>query len=107
MSAELAKQINELGRTIERIKSQCGSGDMNTILLRGDVVTCSQLEDAIGCWGWIAVDEETAIGFKVYGQSGLRFLETMTKDRSDRRVIFFGELRGKPAEVVVNFWMIS
>lgn len=107
MSADLVKQINGLNKVIERVKSQYGSGGMNTVLLRGDVVTCCELEDAIGCWGWVTVDEDTAIGFKVYGPAGLRFLATMKEGKTGRTVIFFGELHGKPAEVVVNFWMTS
>lgn len=80
--------------------------DLNSVFVRGIMTHCCQLEDSIGCWGWIQLDEETSIGFKVFGDTGLQLLNTI-RGGSSRRVIFWGELVGKPAEISVEYWMIS
>jgi len=104
--ADLGKSIEEAVEARDRMKARIEKGAMNSVLLRGEITHCLQLEDSIGCWGWIQVNDETAIGFKAYGDKGLRLLDVM-RSGSSKRVILMGELVGKPAEISVEYWMIS
>jgi hypothetical protein len=102
----MKKKIEEAIAIRDKLKIQVERGDLNSTFTRGTVTHCCTMEDSIGCWGWIELNEETSIGFKVFGEKGLRLLETM-RGGSSRRVILWGELTGKPAEILVEYWMIS
>lgn len=73
-------------------------------MIRGEVTHCLELEDAIGCWGWLRMDPETSISFHIYGEIGLRFLNVI--GRQSRRALFGGKLSGKPAMYIVDYWQI-
>lgn len=101
--------VSNLMKLTEKVKTQLkGEGDMNTVLGRGLVTHCTPFslsEGETGCWGWIALNEETAIGFKIFGELGERFLQSFRG--GSNRAIFWGELQGKPAQIIVSYWMIS
>ena len=78
---------------------------MNHVLFTGTVTHCMRLEDSIGCWGWIQSGDETAIGFKAYGDAGIRLLEAMVATKS-KRVLMTGILNGKPAELITEYWEV-
>jgi len=96
-------RITDLKEISETVKAQLGGdGDMNTVLVRGEITHCAPLSaGSETCFGWIRLNSETAIGFK----AGRDFLEVYRNGA--RRVIFWGELHGKPAEIIVSYWMVS
>jgi hypothetical protein len=97
MKASLKASLKEIS---EKLTAQLvGEGDINSVLVRGEVTHCAPLSDT--CFGWIRLNSETAIGFK----AGRDFLEVYRNGA--RRVIFSGELQGKPAEIIVGYWMVS
>lgn len=75
----------------------------NSVSMVGRIHTCVEMEDAIGCWGWIELDEHTAIGYKILGNPGRNLLNI---SKVGQRVVFFGELHGKPVEIIVNSWIL-
>lgn len=81
-------------------------GTLNHIMIQGRMTHCSPFEDAIGCWGWLVVGTDTAIGYRAFGETGTRLLEVM-RSSTNRSVILRGKLDGKPADVIVEHWTVS